>query len=55
MSQTTSFYKKIASITVTNGGSGYTSAPTVSIAGSGGATAVATVAGGRITAITVTS
>jgi hypothetical protein len=55
MSQTTSFYKKIASITVTNGGSGYTSAPTVSIAGGGGATAVATVAGGRITAITVTS
>jgi hypothetical protein len=49
----TSYYKKVASITVTDGGSGYTSAPTVTIGGN--ATAVATVASGRVTAITVTS
>lgn len=45
----------ITSITVENGGSGYTTSPTVSfsaIAGTG-ATATATVAGGRVTAITV--
>ena len=53
MSQTTSYFKKVASVTVTDGGSGYTSAPTVTIGGN--ATAVATVAGGRVTAITVTS
>ncbi|MDQ0510874.1 phage tail sheath subtilisin-like domain-containing protein [Ancylobacter amanitiformis] len=47
----------IQSIAVTAGGTGYTSAPTVAIAGSGGAgaTAVATVAGGVVTAITVTN
>jgi hypothetical protein len=53
MTETTSYYKKIASITVTDGGSGYTSAPTVTIGGN--ATAVATIAGGRVTSITVTS
>lgn len=44
-------------ITVTNGGSGYTSAPTVTINGGGGsgATAEATISGGAVTAITVTS
>lgn len=52
MTETTSYYKKVASITVTDGGSGYTSAPTVDIGGN--ATATATVAGGKITAITVT-
>ena len=53
MSETTSYYKKVASITVTNGGSDYTSAPTVVIGGN--ATATATVTNGRVTAITVTS
>lgn len=53
---------KVTSITITNGGSGYTTAPLVKIsAGSlaGGtnnsATAYATVSGGRVTAITLTS
>ncbi len=42
--------------TVTNGGSGYTSAPTVAFTGGAtGATAVATVAGGKVTAITITN
>jgi len=44
----------IKSITVTNGGSGYTSAPTVTFSGgggTGGATATATISGGRVTAI----
>jgi hypothetical protein len=46
----------IAAINVTNGGSGYTSAPTVSITGGGGsnATATATVENGAVTAVTVT-
>ena len=52
MTITTSYYKKVASITVTNGGSGYTSAPTVTVGGN--ATATATVSDGRVTAITVT-
>lgn len=47
----------IAAITVTAGGSGYTSAPTVSISGGGGsgATAVATVSSGVVTSVTVTA
>ncbi|MHB8474480.1 MAG: pilus assembly protein, partial [Gammaproteobacteria bacterium] len=47
----------IASITVTSGGSGYISAPTVSISGGGGsgATATATVSGGVVTSISVTA
>jgi len=53
MTETTSYYKKVASVTVTDGGSGYTSAPTVTI--SGNATATATVSGGKVTAITLTS
>ena len=53
MSETTSYYKKVASVTVTDGGSGYTSAPTVTIGGN--ATATATVSGGKVTAITVTA
>jgi hypothetical protein len=45
----------LASITVTNGGSGYTVAPTVNIAGGHGAVANATIAGGVVTAITLTN
>lgn len=47
----------VSGIAVTAGGSGYTTAPTVSITGGGGsgATATATVSGGVVTAITVTA
>ncbi|HQT21565.1 MAG: RagB/SusD family nutrient uptake outer membrane protein [Sphingobacteriales bacterium 17-39-43] len=41
----------IKTIAVTNGGSGYTTAPTVTFSGNGGATAKATVSGGRVTEI----
>jgi len=47
----------IKSISVTNGGTGYTSAPAVTFSGgggTGGASAIATVAGGIVTAITLT-
>jgi hypothetical protein len=44
----------VSTITVTNGGSGYT-APTVTVNGTGGATATATVSGGVITGISVTN
>ncbi len=49
--------ENLKSITVTNGGTGYTSAPTISITGGGGenATATATVEGGEITAVTITN
>ena len=54
-----SFYRYVASITVTAGGSGYTSAPTISISGGGGtgATATATIneISGIVTDITVTN
>ncbi|MDP3469927.1 MAG: RagB/SusD family nutrient uptake outer membrane protein [Daejeonella sp.] len=43
----------IKTITVTNGGSGYTTAPTVTFSGNGGATATATISGGRVTEITL--
>jgi len=44
----------VSRINVTNGGTGYTSAPTVNINGNGsGAQATATVSGGRVTAITL--
>jgi hypothetical protein len=43
----------IKTIVITNGGSGYTTAPTVTFSGGGGATATATIAGGRVTAITL--
>jgi hypothetical protein len=43
----------IKTIAVTNGGAGYTTAPTVTISGNGGATATATVSGGIVTAITL--
>lgn len=47
----------VDSITVSAGGTGYTSAPTVALTGGGGtgATAIATVAGGVITGVTVTA
>lgn len=46
----------INNIIVTNGGSGYSSAPTVTIAGDGtGAEATATVSGGAVTAINITA
>ncbi len=41
----------INTIAVTNGGSGYTTAPSVTFSGGGGATATATVSGGKVTAI----
>lgn len=44
----------IAAISVTNGGTGYSVAPTVIIGGTGsGATATATISGGAVTAVTV--
>ena len=55
-------YKSVESITITAGGSGYSSAPTVTIAGTigansgnpgSGAAATATVAGGAVTSITL--
>lgn len=47
---------EIDSITVSAGGSGYTSVPTVTINGDGtGATAVATLSGGAVSSITVTT
>lgn len=46
----------ISYISVKSGGTGYTSAPTVTITGVGsGATATATVSGGSVTAITITN
>jgi hypothetical protein len=52
--QTTMLYT-ITAIKVVNGGSNYTSAPTIQITGGGGsgATATPTVSGGRVTSITV--
>ncbi len=44
----------VTGFTITNGGTGYTSAPNVTIEGNGtGATATATVSGGKITSITI--
>lgn len=47
----------VSAITVTAGGTGYTSAPTVALTGGGGtgATAVATVSNGAVTKVTVTN
>lgn len=47
----------IVSVAVTNGGTGYTTAPTVAITGTGGtgATATATVVDGAVTAVTITN
>lgn len=44
----------IKSITVTNGGSGYATAPAVTFSGNGGAEATATITNGTVTAITLT-
>ena len=57
MAETTSFYKKVSKINVLNGGSGFTSVPTVSISGGGGqdAQATATLVNGVVTSITVTN
>ncbi len=54
--QTTMLYA-LTGVKVVNGGSGYTSVPTVAISGGGGtgATATATFAAGKVSAITVTS
>jgi putative component of toxin-antitoxin plasmid stabilization module len=47
--------EQVSSISVKEQGSGYTSAPAVTVHGNGtGATAVATISGGKVTAITVT-
>ena len=45
----------VKTITVSNGGSGYTTAPTITFTGGGGsgATATATISGGKVTAITL--
>lgn len=45
--------KGVKTITVTNGGSGYTTAPTVTFSGTGGAEATAIISGGSVTAITL--
>ncbi len=47
----------VSAVTVTNQGTGYTSAPTVAFSGGGGtgAAAIATVAGGKVTKVTVTN
>ena len=53
---TTVMYGFVVGASVTTGGSGYASAPTVTITGNGsGAAATATVSGGAVTAITITS
>lgn len=54
--QTSAISGAILSATVTSGGTGYTSAPTVTITGDGsGATATATVVSGAVTVITITA
>jgi len=48
----------VTAVTITAGGSGYTSAPTISFSGGGGgsgATATATITGGVVTAVTITA
>ena len=47
---------RVHSVTVSAGGTGYTSAPTVTLSGGGGsgATATATVSGGAVTVVTIT-
>jgi hypothetical protein len=45
----------VTGIAVTNGGSGYSSAPTVVFSSGGGAAATATISGGVVTGITVTN
>lgn len=45
----------LSHIGVISGGSGYTSAPAVSISGGGGASATATISGGKVTGVTITN
>lgn len=54
---TNSAYFYVSAINVTDGGSGYAVAPTVTISGGGGtgATATASISGGAVTSITVTN
>lgn len=54
--QTAAVEGTIDNIIITNGGSGYTSAPSVTIVGDGsGATATATVSAGEVTLVTITN
>ncbi len=46
--------KGIKEVLITNGGAGYTTAPTVTFGGGGGAAATATITGGKVTGITFT-
>jgi hypothetical protein len=58
LEHTAAFSKKVSSATITNGGSGYTSAPTVIFSASPGgtsATGTATISGGQVIAITITN
>jgi len=50
-------WSTLSAITITDGGSGYTSAPTITFSGGGGtqAGATATVSGGAVSAITITN
>lgn len=50
-------YGSVSGFTVTNGGSGYTSEPTVTLVGGGGldAVATATVSGGAVTAVSISN
>lgn len=49
-------YTGISSVSITNAGYGYISAPTVTITGDGtGATATATIVNGKVTAVTITN
>jgi uncharacterized repeat protein (TIGR01451 family) len=54
---TNSSASSVSSVTITNGGSGYTSAPTVNFVGGGGsgATGIATISGGAVTGVTITN
>jgi uncharacterized delta-60 repeat protein len=45
----------VGSIAVSSGGSGYTSPPTVTFSGSGGAAGIAVIAGGSVTGVVVTN
>ncbi|MEO8034990.1 MAG: hypothetical protein ABI837_11215 [Acidobacteriota bacterium] len=56
-SLTVSIGGSIGSVTVTAGGSGYTSSPAVSFTGGGGsgATATATIAGGKVVSVSITN
>jgi hypothetical protein len=57
MSPHSATYGQLVSFNITSGGTGYTSAPTVTITGYGGSggTATATVASGSVTALTLVS